>query len=147
MLPHGFLRITANTGTSFDILDREGANLIIEKLVTGKATGEKTIISLEELVLQAPSPPPIDFIGVWPTAIKSNITKSVTSATEAAVQDEEFDSAVCLKSVMDYFAGKDELPQANKEANKDSDPGVFNQTEGNNCNDTSKEFNDGKVCI
>ena len=57
------MRITAGTGTSYEIFDKDTAHVIAEECTK---TVEKTAISFAELVTPAPLPPPLDVIRIWP---------------------------------------------------------------------------------
>ena len=64
-------------------------------------------------------PPPVGHRGIW------NYKTLISLWDHIYGKDDE---EITLNAVLDYFAGKDELPQANKEANKDTDSGEFNYT-------------------
>ena len=107
------VKLTATGGSFLEVFDAETGRYIVDKFMANCGrlqtdTHKATPIFLFDLIFSAPGPPPLGFVGVQGPAGK--------------------DDTACFKEVMDYLAGKDELPQANKEANKDTDSGEFNYT-------------------
>ena len=107
------VKLTAAGGTYLEVFDAMTERYIVDKFMANCGrlqtdTHKATPIFLFDLLFSAPGPPPLGFVGVQGPAGK--------------------DDTACFKEVMDYFAGKDELPQANKEANKDAMHAKFTDT-------------------
>ena len=83
------LRFTASTGAIFEVLDPAAVRTAFEVLMAGTGHAAKTTISLAELVVLDPSPPPLGFCGVWPRGSRAWTLSGVLQSAWCDISDRD----------------------------------------------------------